>query len=154
LPFWSEGSSLALAPVPITIDRAVPTGASEKIATGLYEHRPRVLLIAYLSVVCAAAFPIILCSPYALQRGDPGRARIIGLLGVIGGVLFIVLHAVSDIGITGLLGAKLASFGHQHDPGVSYTLYLMTFCVLVFVHASSGIMLRRVPPQQAPGASA
>jgi hypothetical protein len=26
-----------------------------------------------------------------------------------------------------LLGAKLASFGFQHDQGMSYTLYLMTF---------------------------
>ena len=39
------------------------------------------------------------------------------------------LHAVSDIGITGLVGAKLASFGSQHDPGVAYTLYLMTFAL-------------------------
>jgi hypothetical protein len=44
-------------------------------------------------------------------------------------VLFVTLHAVSDIGITGLLGAKLASYGAQHDPGVSYTLYLMTFAL-------------------------
>jgi hypothetical protein len=28
---------------------------------------------------------------------------------LVGGVLFVTLHAVSDIGITGLLGAKLAS---------------------------------------------
>ena len=34
---------------------------------------------------------------------------------------------VSDIGITGLPGAKLASFGSQHDQGMAYTLYLMTF---------------------------
>lgn len=39
------------------------------------------------------------------------------------------LHAVSDIGITGLLGAKLATFGAQHDQGVAYTLYLMTFAL-------------------------
>ncbi len=37
------------------------------------------------------------------------------------------LHAVSGIGITGALGAKLASFGSQHDQGEAYTLYLMTF---------------------------
>lgn len=34
---------------------------------------------------------------------------------------------VSDIGITGLPGAELASFGSQHDQGMAYTLYLMTF---------------------------
>ena len=32
-------------------------------------------------------------------------------------------------GIFGLLGAKLASFGSQHDQGVSYTLYLMTYAL-------------------------
>ncbi|HEY1518558.1 MAG TPA: hypothetical protein VGF91_19170 [Solirubrobacteraceae bacterium] len=30
---------------------------------------------------------------------------------LVGGVLFIALHAVSDIGITGLVGAKIASLG-------------------------------------------
>ncbi len=44
-------------------------------------------------------------------------------------MLFVALHAVSDIGITGLLGAKLATFGAQHDQGLSYALYLMTFAV-------------------------
>ncbi len=44
-----------------------------------------------------------------------------------GGALFIALHAVSDVGINALLGAKLASFGFHHDQGVSYTLYLVTY---------------------------
>ncbi len=48
---------------------------------------------------------------------------------LVGGVLFITLHAVSDIGVTGLLGAKLATFGAQHDPGISYVLYLTTYAV-------------------------
>ena len=48
---------------------------------------------------------------------------------LVGGVLFITLHAVSDIGITGLVGAKLASFGSQHDPGIPYTLYLTTYAL-------------------------
>lgn len=39
------------------------------------------------------------------------------------------LHVVSDIGITGLLGAKLASFGYQHDHGLVYTLYLVTYAL-------------------------
>jgi len=46
-----------------------------------------------------------------------------------GAFLFIALHAVSDIGITGLLGAKIASFGSRHDPGVSYTLFLQNNAV-------------------------
>jgi hypothetical protein len=44
-------------------------------------------------------------------------------------VVFVVLHAVSDIGITGLVGAKLAAFSAQHDHSVAYTLYLMTFAL-------------------------
>jgi hypothetical protein len=44
-------------------------------------------------------------------------------------VLFVALHAVSDIGLTGLLGAKLASFSYQHDQGLAYALYLVT-CAL------------------------
>jgi hypothetical protein len=34
---------------------------------------------------------------------------------LVGGVLLVALHAVSDIGITGLLCAKLASDRAQHD---------------------------------------
>ncbi len=103
--------------------------SAAKIAYGLHEHRDRLLVITYLSVVYATAFLIYLCSLHNLLRGDTGRARILGSLVLVGGVLFIALHAVSDIGITGLVGAKLASFGSQHDPGIPYTLYLMTFAL-------------------------
>ena len=102
-----------------------------KIATALYDHRGRLLVIAYLSVVYAAMFPIYLGRLYHLLREEPGRPRprALGSLVLAGGVLFVALHAVSDVGITGLFGAKLASFGFQHDPGVSYTLYLMTYAL-------------------------
>ena len=100
-----------------------------KIARGLHEHRERLLVIAYLSVVYATGFVIYLCRLYNLLRGDTDRVGILGSLVLVGGILFITLHAVSDIGITGLVGAKLASFGSQHDQGLSYTLYLMTFAL-------------------------
>ena len=103
--------------------------SAAKIASALHEHRDRLLVIAYLSVVYAAAFLIYLCSLYNLLRGDTDRHRILGSLVLVGGVLFIALHAVSDIGITGLVGAKLASFGYRHDHGVAYTLYLMTYAL-------------------------
>jgi hypothetical protein len=48
---------------------------------------------------------------------------------LIGGVLLVALHAVSDIGIYGLLGGKLATYGAQHDQGLSYTLYLLTYAL-------------------------
>lgn len=103
--------------------------SAAKIASGLHEHRERLLVIAYLSVVYAVMFVIYLCSLFSLLRADTDQPRILGLLLLVGGVLFVALHAVSDIGITGLLGAKLASFSDQHDHGVAYTLYLMTFAL-------------------------
>ena len=84
-------------------------------------------MVAYLSVVYAAMFLIYLGRLYDLLRGDTDRRRFLGSLVLVGGALFVALHAVSDIGIIGALGAKLASFASQHDPGVAYTLYLMTF---------------------------
>ncbi len=100
-----------------------------KIARGLSEHHTRLLVITYLSAVYATAFLIYLSSLYNLLREDTDRPRILSSLVLVGGVLFIALHAASDIGITGLVGAKLASFGSQHDSGISYTLYLMTFAL-------------------------
>ena len=100
-----------------------------KIARGLTEHHTRLLVITYLSAVYAIAFLIYLSSLCNLLRGDSDRPRILGSLVLVGGVLFITLHAVSDIGITGLVGAKLASFGSQHAHGLSYTLYLMTYAL-------------------------
>jgi hypothetical protein len=60
-----------------------------------------------------------------LQIHPPGLASLV----LIGGVLFVALHAVSDIGITVMLGAKVAAYSAQHDPGLSYTLYLLTFAL-------------------------
>jgi len=103
--------------------------SAAKIATGLHEHRDRLLVVAYISAVYAVTFVIYLCCLYNLLRQNSELGRILGHLVLIGGVLFVALHAVSDIGITGLLGAKLASFSYQHDQGLAYMLYLMTYAV-------------------------
>jgi len=100
-----------------------------KITRALHDHRERLLVIAYLSVVYAATFLIYLSGLYNLLGAETGRLRVFVSWLLVGGVLFVVLHAVIDIGITGLLGAKLASFSAQHDQSVSYTLYLMTFAL-------------------------
>ena len=100
-----------------------------KMASALQVHRERLLMIAYFSVVYAPMFLIYLCSLYSLLRGDENWPRMLGLLLMAGGVVWITLHAVSDIGITGLVGAKLATYGSGHDQGASYTLYLMTFAL-------------------------
>jgi hypothetical protein len=44
-------------------------------------------------------------------------------------VLFVTLHGVSDVGIYGLLAGKVAAYSAQHDHGLSYTLYLLTFAL-------------------------
>ena len=44
--------------------------SAAKIANALYVHRERLLVIAYLSVVYAAMFPIYLSKLYNLLRGD------------------------------------------------------------------------------------
>jgi uncharacterized protein DUF4386 len=86
-------------------------------------------VIAYLSAIYAVAFVIYLCSLYNLLRRDADDARLLTYLVLVGGVLFVALHAVSDVGLTGLLGAKLAPYGDQHDPGLSYALYLVTYAL-------------------------
>ena len=103
--------------------------SAAKIASGLHAHETRLIMIACLSVVYAVMFVIYLSTLHNLLRGDTDRTRALGSLVLVGGVLFITLHAVSDIGITGLVGAKLASYGAQHDPGVPYALYLTTFAL-------------------------
>jgi Domain of unknown function (DUF4386) len=103
--------------------------SAAKIADALHDHRDRVLVAAYLSVVYAVAFVIYLCKLHDLLRGATDRPRILHSLVLVGGVLLVALHGVSDVGIYGLLGGKIATFAAQHDQGVSYTLYLLTFAL-------------------------
>ena len=131
---WAAGILYVIALVAETVVGVLGGGASQnasaaKIANALYDHRGRLLVIACLSVVYAAVFLIYLAKLHDLLRRDTDRPRFLGSLVLTGGALFIALHAVSDIGITGLVGAKIASFGYRHDPGVAYTLYLMTYAL-------------------------
>jgi hypothetical protein len=103
--------------------------SAAKIAAELAEHHKRQVVIAGLSVVYAAAFVIYLCLLHDVLREAAGRTRALHSLVLIGGVLLVALHGVSDIGITGMLGAKVATYSAQHEPGISYTLYLTTFAI-------------------------
>ena len=104
--------------------------SAAKIATELADHRTRLVVVEGLCVVYAALFPIYLWKLYdRLLRTDADGSRALGALLLVGGVLFVALHAVSDVGIYGVLDGKLASFGAQHDHSVSYTLYLLTYAV-------------------------
>ena len=103
--------------------------SAAKIADALRDHRKTVLVAAYLSVVYAVAFVVYLSKLHDLLRGVTERSRVLHSLVLVGGVLLVALHGVSDIGIYGLLGGKLATYGAQHDQGLSYTLYLLTFAL-------------------------
>jgi Domain of unknown function (DUF4386) len=105
--------------------------SAAKIASGLQDHHRRLILIACLSIVYAPAFVVYLSRLHELLREQTGGSRFLLTWVLIGGVLFVTLHGVSDIGITGLLGAKvgLASYSAAHDHGVSYGLYLLTYAL-------------------------
>src|ERR1700733_6215442 len=151
---WAAGVLFVIALV-AQIVVALGVGLSQddsaaKIAKGLHAHETRLTVIACLSVVYAVAFLIYLSGLHNLLRGDTDRARVLGSLVLVGGVLFVALHAISDIGITGLVAAKIASYGAQHDQGLSYTLYLVTFALesvgdvfgSLFAFATGALMLR------------
>jgi hypothetical protein len=114
------------------VSTAIPLDQDDsaaRIAHELGEHRTTLLAACYLSVVYAVAFAIWLARLHDLLRRDAGRPGVLHALVLVGGVLMVALHGVSDIGIYGLLGGKLATYGAQHDPGLSYTLYLLTFAL-------------------------
>ena len=130
---WAAGVVFVLALVAeVAISVGIPVdqnSSAAKIAGELDKHRDRLLAIACLSIVYAVAFVIYLWRLYDLLRGSRDRRPPLSSLVLVGGILFVTLHAVSDIGIVGMLGAKLASYSAQRDQGVAYTLYLTTFAL-------------------------
>ncbi len=105
---WAAGILYVIALVAETVVGVLGGGLSQnasaaKIANTLYDHRGRLLVIAYLSVVYAAMFLIYLGKLYDLLRRDTDRPRFLASLVLAGGALFIALHAVSDVGINALL---------------------------------------------------
>jgi hypothetical protein len=130
---WAAGILFVMALlVEVVVAVGIPINQDDsaaKISNALQEHDTRLLMIACLSVVYAVAFVIYLSKLYGLLCGDADHAPALPPLVLIGGVLFVSLHAVSDVAITGLVAAKLAAYGAQHDQGLAYTLYLMTFAL-------------------------
>lgn len=130
---WAAGIVFVLALVAETaISAGLPINQDDsaaKIAGALRDHRNTVLVAAYLSIVYAVAFVIYLAKLHDLLRGVAQPSGALHSLVLIGGVLLVALHAVSDVGIYGLLGGKLATYAAQHDQGLSYTLYLLTFAL-------------------------
>jgi hypothetical protein len=130
---WVAGIVFVVALVAETaISVGLPINQNDspaKIAGALHDHRRTVLVAAYLSVVYAVAFVIYIAELHARLNDVTQCPRFLRTLVLIGGVLLVALHAVSDIGIYGLLGGKLATYAAQHDQGLSYTLYLLTFAL-------------------------
>ena len=128
---WAAGVVFVLALVAeVAISVGIPVNqdsSAAKIASELDEHRKRLLAVAFLSIVYATAFVIYLWRLYDLLRGSPDRRQALSSLVLVGGILFVTLHAVSDVGIIGMLGAKL----------IGFVLFL------IFVLVSSVIVLRR-----------
>jgi hypothetical protein len=130
---WAAGGLFVLA---LIAESIVSTGvginqddSAATIAAALFEHRTRLIVIACLSIIYALSFVIYLWRLHRLLRDLDDRARGVEFLAIGGGILFVTLHAVSDIGITGLLGAKLAEYAAANDHGLSYALYLLTFAL-------------------------
>jgi Domain of unknown function (DUF4386) len=130
---WAAGIVFVLALLAETlISAGLPINQDDsaaKIAGALRDHRNTVLVAAYLSVVYAVAFVIYVAKLHDLLRDVTQLPRFLPTLVLIGGVLLVALHGVSDIGIYGLLGGKIATYAAQHDQGLSYTLYLLTFAL-------------------------
>jgi hypothetical protein len=103
--------------------------SAAKIANALADHHERLVVVACLSVLYAVGFVVYLTRLDDLLRGASSRRRFLASWVLIGGILFVTLHAVSDIGITGMLGARVASYSAAHDQGLSFSLYYLTYAL-------------------------
>ena len=130
---WAAGIVFVVALLAETVISAgLPINQDDsatKIARQLQDHRHTVLVAAYFSAVYAVAFVIYLAKLHDLLRRVSPPPGTLHSLVLIGGVLLVALHGVSDIGIYGLLGGKIATYAAHHDQGLSYTLYLLTFAL-------------------------
>jgi hypothetical protein len=130
---WGGGILFVVALVAETVIavgvKANQNSSAAKIATELHDNHQRLVAIACTSILYSIGFSVYLTRLNALLREWQGQPRFLGSWLLIGGVLFVTLHGVSDIGITGMLGAKVAAYSASHDPGLSYALYLLTYAL-------------------------
>jgi Domain of unknown function (DUF4386) len=103
--------------------------SAAKIASSLDDHHRRLILVFCLCILYVAGFVIYLTRLDDLLRRANTERRFFASWVLIGGVLFVTLHGVSDVGIYGLLAGKVAAYSAQHEPGLSYMLYLLTFAL-------------------------
>lgn len=104
--------------------------SAAKIATSLDDHHRRLVLVFCLCILYVAGFVIYLTRlDDLLREASNDRRFVFSSWVLIGGVLFVTLHGVSDVGIYGLLAGKVAAYSAQHEHGLSYALYLLTFAL-------------------------
>jgi hypothetical protein len=103
--------------------------SAAKIAHSLDDHRKSLILVFSLSILYAVGFVIWLTRLDDLLRRSSSERRFFASWVLIGGVIFVALHSVSDIGIYALLAGKVASYAAHHDYGLAYTLYLLTYAI-------------------------
>lgn len=103
--------------------------SAAKIAHSLDDHHKSLIVVFSLSILYAVGFVIWLTRFDDLLRRSSRERRFVASWVLIGGVLFVALHSVSDIGIYALLAGKVASYAAQHDNGLAYTLYLLTYAL-------------------------
>jgi nucleoside recognition membrane protein YjiH len=103
--------------------------SAAKIANSLDDHHKRLILVFCLCILYIVGFVIYLTRLDDLLRRASTDRRFFASWVLIGGVLFVTLHGVSDVGIYALLAGKVAAYSAQHEPGLSYTLYLLTFAL-------------------------
>ena len=103
--------------------------SAAKIATSVDDHHRRLLLVFCLCILYVVGFVIYLTRLDDLLRRASSERPFFASWVLIGGVLFVTLHGLSDVGIYGLLGGKVAAYSAQHERGLTYTLYLLTFAL-------------------------
>ncbi len=103
--------------------------SAAKIASSLDDHHKRLILVFCLCIVYVAGFVTYLARLDDVLRRASNDRRFFASWVLIGGTLFVTLHGVSDVGIYGLLAGKVAAYSAQHEPGLSYMLYLLTYAL-------------------------
>jgi hypothetical protein len=130
---WAGGILFVVALLTeIVISVGVPLSqdsSAAKFATELAKHRERLVVGAGISILYAVGFAVYLTRLHDLLRRASTQPRFLSSWVLAGGVLFVTLHGVSDIGVIGLLGGKVANYAAHDDPGLAYTLYLLTFAL-------------------------
>jgi hypothetical protein len=151
---WTAGIVFILALIgDLVVTSGIPlnqNSSPSKVAAELDKHSTSLIIVACVCVVYAAAFLVYAWRLYCHLRDDSRDRNTIATLVLVGALLMVACHALSDVAITGLVGGKIASYSAHNDPGLSYMLYLLTFAISslgdvfgsIFMLAAGDLVLR------------